>query len=106
MDSNSKVHTIHLLWGCNFHIFHGRVGSVKNCDLYPNFALYKSRIKDTNKICLLGFLSCTPSHVPSANSVAPMYFTIPISPLTNTLIPSSSTGLGERARERGVGEEE
>ncbi len=35
-----------------------------------------------------------------------MYRTVPIFPLTNTLIPSSRTGSGEVARERGGEEEE
>ncbi len=35
-----------------------------------------------------------------------MYRTVPISPLTNTLIPSSRIGSGDVARERGGEEEE
>ncbi len=55
---------------------------------------------------LLALLNSTTSHTPSANSVVPMYWTVSISPLTNTLIPSSRTGSGEVARERGGEEEE
>ena len=58
----------------------------------------------TQLVDLLCFLSSIPSHTPSAKSVAPMNLTVPISLLTNTLIPSSRTGFAAVARESGVGE--
>ena len=61
---------------------------------------------DGSKPHLPGFLSATPSQVPSAKSVFPTNFTTAFSPLTNTSMPSSTVRAGLRAREMGVGLEE